>query len=99
MFLLRSHNWQDARSGGEDRWLHPHHRDRWHPSRGAPAPNPYRHSTRPDEAGIKFVQSEAEAVAEGRRLESLGFIVEKIAQTSKARIDAYLAGKSDRNSG
>jgi len=59
----------------------------------------YRHSTRPDEAGIKFVQSEAEAIAEGRRLESLGFIVERIAQTSKARIDAYLAGKSDRNSG
>jgi hypothetical protein len=55
----------------------------------------YRHPRRPDEAGIKFVQSEAEAVAEGRQLEARSYIIEKIALTSKARVDAYLAGESD----
>jgi len=52
----------------------------------------YRHSIRKEEAGVKFLEQEAEAIAEGRRLESLGFIITKIAPTSKARMDAFLAG-------
>jgi hypothetical protein len=52
----------------------------------------YRHSIRSDEAGIKFVRVEAEAIAEGQRLELLGYVITKIAQTSKARMKAFLAG-------
>jgi hypothetical protein len=52
----------------------------------------YRHSHRPDEAGVKFLHSEAEAVAEGAWLEGLGYIIERIGQTSKARIEALVAG-------
>jgi hypothetical protein len=52
----------------------------------------YRHSARPDEAGIKFVPSEAATVAESRRLEALGYIITKVAPTSKTRMDAFLAG-------
>jgi hypothetical protein len=52
----------------------------------------YRHSARPDEAGIKFVPSEAATAAEGLRLESLGYVVTRIAPTSKTRMDAFLAG-------
>jgi len=52
----------------------------------------YRHPLRPDEAGIKFVQSEAATVADRQRLESSGYVVTKIAPTSKARMDAFLAG-------
>ena len=52
----------------------------------------YRHSLRPDEAGVKFLRSEAEAVAEGAWLEALGYIVERIGQTSKARIEALASG-------
>ena len=35
---------------------------------------------------------EAEAIAEGQRLELLGYVITKIAQTSKARMKAFLAG-------
>jgi hypothetical protein len=52
----------------------------------------YRHSQRPDEAGIRFVHGEAAAIAEGQRLMALGCLVTKIAPTSKARIEAFLAG-------
>jgi hypothetical protein len=40
----------------------------------------YRHPLRPGEAGVKFVGSEAEAIAEGQRLELLGYVVNKIAE-------------------
>ena len=39
----------------------------------------YHHSLRPDEAGVKFVQGMEEAVAEGQRLEGLGYLITKIA--------------------
>ena len=42
--------------------------------------------------GVKFLRSEAEAVAEGAWLEGLGYIIERIGQTSKARIEALVAG-------
>jgi hypothetical protein len=51
----------------------------------------YRHSIRTDEAGIKFLQQEAEAIDEERRLKSLGYVVTKIAPTAKTRMDAFLA--------
>jgi hypothetical protein len=51
----------------------------------------YHHSLRPDEAGVKFVHSEAEAVGEKERLESLDYIVTKIEPTSKVRMKAFLA--------
>ena len=51
----------------------------------------YRHSRRPDEAGIKFVPSEAETVIERLRLESHGYVITKVAQTSNARMRAFLA--------
>jgi hypothetical protein len=40
----------------------------------------YRHSVRKDETGVKFLHGEAEAITEGRRLESLGYILSKIAE-------------------
>jgi len=52
----------------------------------------YHHMVRQGEAGIKFVQSEGEAIAEKQRLEQLGYIATKIAPTSKTRMDAFLAG-------
>jgi hypothetical protein len=55
----------------------------------------YRHSLRSDEAGVKFLRSEAEAVAEGGSLEALGYVIERIRPTSKARIEAFVAGSSD----
>ena len=58
----------------------------------------YRHSARRDEGGVKFVRGEAEAVAERQMLESLGYIIERIGQTSRARIEALLDGTlTDRN--
>jgi hypothetical protein len=51
----------------------------------------YHHSLRPDEAGVKFVPIEAEAVAERKRLEALGYMVTKIEPASKTRMDAFLA--------
>ena len=51
----------------------------------------YRHSIRVDEAGVKFLSGEAEAISEGRRLGLIGYVVSKIAPTSKARMDAFLA--------
>jgi hypothetical protein len=50
----------------------------------------YRHSIRIDEAGVKFLCEEAEAIAEGRRLGSLGYVITNIAPTSKARMDTFL---------
>jgi hypothetical protein len=52
----------------------------------------YHHSLRPDEAGVKFVTSEAETITEKKRLELLGYIVTKIEPTSKARMEDFLAG-------
>lgn len=52
----------------------------------------YHHSIRSDEAGVKFVLNEAATVVEGERLISLGYIVTRCAPTSKARIEAFLAG-------
>ena len=46
----------------------------------------YHHSLRLDEAGVKFMHSEAEAIAEKERLEPLGYIVTKIEPTSKVRM-------------
>jgi hypothetical protein len=52
----------------------------------------YRHSLRPDEAGVKFVLNEAATVLEGQRLVSIGYVVTKCARTSRSRIEAFLAG-------
>jgi hypothetical protein len=52
----------------------------------------YRHLLRSDEAGIKFVQNEAQSIASGQSLKSLGYEITKVAPTSKARMDAFLAG-------
>jgi hypothetical protein len=52
----------------------------------------YRHSLRPDEAGLKFVHEEAEAVAGGERLKAQGYVITKVAPTSQARMDAFMAG-------
>jgi hypothetical protein len=52
----------------------------------------YHHSLRVSEAGIKFVRTELEAIAEGHRLEPLGYVVTNVAPTSKTRMDAFLAG-------
>lgn len=52
----------------------------------------YKHSTRPDEGGIKFVENEAATVACVQELVASGYVIESIAPTSKARMDAFLAG-------
>jgi hypothetical protein len=52
----------------------------------------YHHSIRLTEAGIKFVRNELDAIAEGERLEPLGYVVTNVAPTSKTRMDAFLAG-------
>jgi hypothetical protein len=54
----------------------------------------YHHSIRANEAGIKFVLNEVDALAEGERLEPLGYVVTNVAPTSKTRMDAFLAGTS-----
>jgi hypothetical protein len=53
----------------------------------------YHHSIRSEEAGVKFLFGEAEAIAEGRRLGALGYVVTNISQTTKARTEALLACK------
>jgi hypothetical protein len=52
----------------------------------------YQSPAQADEAAIKFVLSEAEAITEGQRLKSLGYAVMKIAPTSEARTEAFLSG-------
>ena len=52
----------------------------------------YCHSFRPNEAGVKFVRGEAEAMTERQRLEALGYAITNVAPTSKTRMDAFLAG-------
>jgi hypothetical protein len=52
----------------------------------------YRHSRRSDVAGIKFVKGEAAAVAESQHLAASGYIVTKVAPTSKVLMDAFPAG-------
>jgi hypothetical protein len=52
----------------------------------------YHRPFRPDEAGIKFVNGEAEANAEAERLKAYGYAITKIAPTSKTRIAAFMAG-------
>jgi hypothetical protein len=48
----------------------------------------YQHSLRPDEAGVKFVCDQSEAVAEKQRLESLGYLVTEVAESHHARADS-----------
>jgi hypothetical protein len=55
----------------------------------------YRHSTRSDEAGVKFLRGEAEAIAEGRRLGSLGYVITDVALTTKAPNEALLADQAE----
>jgi hypothetical protein len=43
----------------------------------------YHHSGQPDEAGVKLVHSEEEAIAEGQRIESRGFVVTKIVEIDR----------------
>lgn len=52
----------------------------------------YRHSIRPDEGGIKFVENEEATFAHGEQLEASGYVITNVAPTSKARMDAFLAG-------
>jgi len=52
----------------------------------------YQHSTRANEAGVKFVHTEVEAIAEGQRLGSLGYVITNVEPTSKARMAAFLGG-------
>jgi hypothetical protein len=49
----------------------------------------YRHSTRPDEGGIKFVENEKATFGAGRELEASGYVVTNVAPTSKARMEAF----------
>jgi hypothetical protein len=53
----------------------------------------YQHSLRPDEAGVKFVADQAAAIVEGQHLETLGYIVTRIAKSphAAARSAAVLA--------
>jgi hypothetical protein len=44
----------------------------------------YRHSLRPDEAGVKFVPDKAAAIAEGQHLETFGYVVTRIAESPHA---------------
>ncbi len=52
----------------------------------------YRYPPRPTEAGLKFVRDEGEAIAEGRRLESLGYVITEIAPAVRTRLMAFWAG-------
>ena len=52
----------------------------------------YRHSARPDEGGIKFVENEKATLAASQHLELEGYLITNVAPTSKARMDAFLAG-------
>ena len=52
----------------------------------------YRHSLRPDEAGIRFVQSKDATFIHARDLEAAGYIITNVAPTSKGRMEAFLAG-------
>jgi hypothetical protein len=44
----------------------------------------YQHSLRTDEAGVKFVPDRAAAIIEGQHLQTLGYIVTKIAESPHA---------------
>jgi hypothetical protein len=44
----------------------------------------YRHSLRPDEAGVKFVHDQSAAAAEKQDLESRGYVVARVAQSPHA---------------
>jgi hypothetical protein len=54
----------------------------------------YQHSLRPDEAGVKFAGDQSEATAEKQDLESRGYVVTEVAQSShaSAAAEARLAG-------
>ena len=43
----------------------------------------YHHSLRANEAGVKFVLNEVDALAEGQRLEPLRYVITNVAPTSK----------------
>ena len=63
----------------------------------------YRHPLRPGEAGVKFAGSKAEAIAEGQRWESLGYVSSRksgrsaLATTRKAAPSAKLIRAAVRN--
>jgi hypothetical protein len=44
----------------------------------------YQHSLRADEAGVKFVSDRAAAITEGQHLETLGYVVTRIAESPHA---------------
>jgi hypothetical protein len=48
----------------------------------------YRHSLRPDEAGVKFVHDQSEAAAEKQDLESRGYVVARVAPSPHASAGA-----------
>lgn len=52
----------------------------------------FKHSTRPNEGGVKFVENEAATVPYREELEASGYVIKRIGPTSKARMDAFLAG-------
>jgi hypothetical protein len=52
----------------------------------------YRHPLRPDEAGVKFVQDETASIAGIQQLAASGYVITSVAPTSKARMEAFLAG-------
>jgi hypothetical protein len=55
----------------------------------------YHQPSRPDEAGIKFVKGEAEAIAEAERLKEFGYVITKITPTSRTRIESLAGPLSD----
>jgi hypothetical protein len=52
----------------------------------------YQHPLRREESGIKFVENEAATFAAGKELEASGYVITSVAPTSKARMEAFLAG-------
>jgi hypothetical protein len=49
----------------------------------------YRHSIRNDEAGVKILPGAAEAIAEGQRLGSLGYVITNVSLPAKAALKPY----------
>jgi hypothetical protein len=52
----------------------------------------YRNPLRPGEGGIKLVLGKDATLVAGQHLEASGYVITKVAPTSKARMDALLAG-------
>ena len=51
----------------------------------------YRHSARPDEGGVRFVENHAATFGAGQQLEASGYVITNVAPTAKVRMDAFLA--------